>query len=194
MSRCSLHCLSQVKHRVYLVLTWSCLWQNPRYIKQWILVTEQKSIKHLCLLVPDLARSGVRCDFFCDCESVISWTCRFTNGEQVTLAKKEMPIPAVTTLQVCVERSLSSIALLLSGIQPQAFLFQRVCVSVLVRTAAPWATPLASQAQLWMHLWGLVLALWLRPDGGGWKGTRDNVKNKTWAYGNLHKAQKDKVL
>lgn len=39
-----------------------------------------------------------------------------------------MPLPAVTTLQVCVERNLSSIALLLSRIQPQAFVFQRVFV------------------------------------------------------------------
>lgn len=48
--------------------------------------------------------------------------------------KQELPLPAVTTLQVCVERSLSSIAL--SGIQLQVLLFQHVCVSVLVRTAA----------------------------------------------------------
>lgn len=72
VSRCSLHCLSQVKHRVYLVLTWSCLWQNPRYIKQWILVTEQKSIKHLYLLVP-----GPEC---CSVRFLLwLWICNYLN-------------------------------------------------------------------------------------------------------------------
>lgn len=61
-----------VSPRVYLVLTWSWLWQNPRYISQWILVTEQNSIKHLYLPVPDPTQHVVQCDFFCDAESVIS--------------------------------------------------------------------------------------------------------------------------
>lgn len=42
--------------------------------------------------------------------------------------KEEMPFPAATTLGVCVERNLSSIALLLSWIQLQVLLFQHVFV------------------------------------------------------------------
>lgn len=66
--------------------------------------------------------------------------------------KKEMPFPAATTLGVCVERNLSSIALLLSWIQLQVLLFQSVCVSVLVHPAAPWARPWASHTELWVPL------------------------------------------